>query len=72
MRIGVPRGLWPAAFAESALAVRYRTRRWARAGAAWIRARTPEQILWVVLGITLLAYLAVLVTASTSTGRGGR
>ena len=40
--------------------------------AAWLRGRTPEQYLWVFMALVLLGYLAVLFTASTATGRGGR
>jgi hypothetical protein len=40
--------------------------------AAWLRGRTPEQYLWVFMALVLLAFLAVLFTGSTATGRGGR
>jgi phytoene/squalene synthetase len=49
-----------------------RARAWVGAAITWLRGRPREQYLWAFLALVLLAYLAVLFTASTGTGRGGR
>lgn len=62
----------PHALGDLLATVRLRVRALAWQTVAWVRARTPEQLLWVALGLVIFAYLVVLWTASTATGRGGR
>ncbi len=62
----------PHALGDVLAPVRLRVRAMARRAAAWVRTRTPEQLLWVALGLVMIAYQVVLWTASTATGRGGR